>query len=968
MLAGVTACMSSATHATIVAVGEGLHIYLLGPVSVSTDGRTNAVRSRPQRIALACLALEAGRVVSTETLIDALWPEGPPPNAPGNLHSYVSKLRRLVGSDRIVREHGGYRLQIDGDAVDAIRVTRVADAAEPSDARERAELFGDALSLWEGEPLADLDDVHSLAPERTRLATLRRELNARRMAALVEAGDHAVVLPDLRVAAERDPSDELAIALLARALHATGRTAEALREISGFRRRSVDETGLEASSELTRLEQRILLDDPTLRDDAPRAGDRVAGFGAGPATAEWPRFATPLHGREDQLARLDELVDTEQLVTLTGTGGIGKTRLACALADHRNAGGQAIHFLALSSLAPDDDLSARLASALGLRVHADEDPLRAVHERVGSGGQLLVLDNCEHVLDPVRRLVEHLLAQRSDLTVLTTSRTPLGLAAECVVRIPSLDEAGDAGLDLFLECVRRVQPEFRLGAADEEIVRTMVRGLGGLPLAIELAAGRMASMSLADLAARIDDLDLLTGGQSTERHRTLRAAIDWSYCLLPEPARRLLRTLSLFPAGTDLATVEELAPHLQLPGGGAAEAVTLADASLVDANLERVARYTMLEPVRAFANERLEDAGELASARSLRAGWAQRTAASIETAGRSPNEATADLRLRSELVNLRAAHRAALQDDDLDTAIAISTTLTRPATARDLPEVWSWALDLAAHPALLEHPQCADALGAAATAAWLTGDLEGGERLATDGLGRDPASVTCLQALASVRLFLGEPESAHRLWVAASRPHGAYLPQAALAAVYTGDVELAHRSLAEADAWAADVGSPTEMALCRYAWGELLGPDPTALREYEEAISLASSAGATFVTSINRVGLAATLAANRYHRRAIDEFDVVIRYWRTTGNRTQQWTTLRNVADLLDALGRESTTAQRIRTAAIEAPAAARPEPRPPLDSPAVIGTQPTGNPEALVALVLAELADIRREVATDHD
>ncbi|MBN2624860.1 MAG: winged helix-turn-helix domain-containing protein [Acidimicrobiales bacterium] len=947
-------------------MGDGLHISLLGPVSVRADGSTITVRSRPQRIVLACLALDANRVVSTATLIDALWPEGPPPNAAGNLHSYVSKLRRLVGPHRIRREHGGYRLQVDGDAVDAVRVERLADAAEQTDARERAATLGEALSLWEGEPLAGLDDVHTLTLERTRLAALRRELDVRRMAALVDAGAHAVVLPDLREAAAQDPHDESVVALLARALHGTGRTAEALRTVSGFRRQIVEETGLEASSDLTRLEQRIVLDDPTLREDAHSAGTRAPGPGAAPATAEWPRFATPLHGREDELTRLGDLVGTQQLVTLTGTGGIGKSRLACAFADHRSAGGQAVHFLPLAALAPDDDLAARLAAALGLRVHAGQDPVRAVHERIGSGGQLLVLDNCEHVLDPVRRLVELLLMRRSDLTVLTTSRTPLGLAAECVVRIAPLDGAGDAGRDLFLDRARRVRPELRLGAADEETVRTVVRGLGGLPLAIELAAGRMVSMSLTDLAARIDDLDLLTDGRPTERHRTLRAAIDWSYRLLPDPARRLLRTLSLFPAGTDLAIVEELAPHLQLPGGGAAEVVALADASLVDADLERSARYTMLEPVRAFADERLDDAGERASACSLRAGWARRTAAWIEDTGRSPEEAAADARLRSDLVNLRAAHRSALQQGDLDTAIAISAALTRPATARDLPEVWSWALELAAHPALLDHPRCADALGAAANAAWLSGDLERGERLATDGLGHDPASVTCLQALGSVRLFLGEPEAARRLWVAASRRHGSYLPQAALAAVYVGDAELARRSLAEADAWAADVGSPTEVALCRYAWGEFVGPDPAALLEYEEAIALASGVGATFVASISRVGLASTLTANGHHRRAADEFDAVIRYWRTTGNWTQQWTTLRNVADLLDALGRQPA-AERIRLAAAEAPAAAVPEPGAAVGSIGATDARPAGTPEAVVALVLAELADVRREVGIDR-
>lgn len=947
-------------------MGDGLHILLLGPVSVRKAGSTAAVRSRPQRIVLACLALEANRVVPMRTLVDALWPEDPPPNAAGNLHSYVSKLRRLVGPDRIPGEHGGYRLDVDRDAVDAVRVEQLAGAAERLDAPERAALLDEALSLWKGEPLADLDDVDALMPDRTRLAALRRQLDVQRMTALVEAGDASGVLPEVRQSAASNPHDESIVALLAQSLCATGRTAEALRVIADFRRRIIEDTGLEPGPRLTRLEKRILSDTPEPGDNAPRRGTSMQEAGqAAPATAEWPRYATPLHGRDAELASVDELVGSQRIVTVTGTGGIGKTRLACALADRRSSTGQAVHFMALATLSPDDDLAARLAAALGLRVQPGQDPVRAVTERVGIGGQLLVLDNCEHVLDAVRSLVERLLAERSDLTVLATSRAPLRLPAEYVVHLAALDRDDGAGLELFLERAHRVQPSLSVANADMEAVRTVVRGLGGLPLALELAAGRLASMTLGDLADRIDDLDLLTGGGPSARHRTLRTAIDWSYRLLPEPERRLLRTLSLFPAGVDLVTVEELAPDLQLPGSGTPEAVALADASLVDADLGRSVRYTLLDPVRTFAAERLEDAGERASARSLRAQWARRVAAWIQDVSSSPTEAAADARLRSELANLRATHRAALQGGDLDTAISISAALMRPATERDLPEVWSWALALAAHPALPEHPRCTDALGAGANAAWLTGDLEGGERLAADGLRRDPDSVACLQALASVRLFLGDPVAAHRLWMAASRHDGAYLPQAALAAVYQGDDELTRRRLAEADAWASDLGSPTEIALCRYASGEQLGPHMAAVGHYEQAISLASGAGATFVASISRVGLASTLAANGHHRRAIQEFDTVIRYWRRTGNWTQQWTTLRNVADLVNALGRQST-ARRIRAAAAKAPAAAAPRPGTNIADLDVADTHPALTPEPITALVLSELADLRRQAEID--
>ena len=934
-------------------MGDQLTVSLLGPVSVHDEGGTVAVRSRPQRIVLACLALEANRVVSTARLIDALWPDDPPSNASGNLHSYVSKLRRLVGTHRIHHEHGGYRLSAPADAFDVRRVERLARAAERHSGRRRAAVLDRALAHWHGEPLADLDDVPVLVPDRERLAALRRELERRRMAALVDAGDHALVLPELRAAAALDPHDEAVVVLLARALHGCGRTAEAVRVLDAFRRRIAEDTGLVPGAALTRLERRLL------------TGPRDQGHGEiepsrmplAPATAEWPRFATRLHGRDDERARLDALIGSERIVTLTGTGGIGKTRLACALAERRGAGGQAVHFFPLAALGPDDDLAARLAAALGVRVGAGHDAVRAAHGRIGSGGQLLVLDNCEHVLESVRPLVEDLLARRSDLTVLTTSRTPLGLVEEYVVRLATLDGAGDAARELFSERARRVRPGFRLTPRDAALLGRVISELGGLPLAIELAAGRMGSMSLDELATRLDDLDLLADGRSTGRHRTLRAAIGWSYQLLSESEQRLLRALSTFPGGVDLSTVEDLAPGLDIPAGAAPAIVALAEASLLDVAGDRWTRYVLPEPVRSFAAERLDAADERGETNRARAAWARRTAAWIETASRTAQEAAADARLRSDLANLRAAHRWACHAGDLDTAIAISTALVRPATARDLPEIWSWALELAAHPELGEHPRRADALGAAATAAWLTGDLASGERMARDGLADDPTSVAALQALGSVRLFLGDPEAARRFWIAASRPHGAYLPQAALAAVYTGDLALARESLAEADAWAAEVGSPTEAALCRYAWGELLGPDPTAVAEYEEAIALAGPVRATFVAGISRVGLAATLTANGRDHRAAAEFATAIRYWRRTGNQTQQWTTLRNAANLLDRHGR-SGLAVEVLAAATSAPAATP-------DGPARLaggGDEWTGSaPEAIVPRVLAALAEIRR-------
>jgi predicted ATPase/DNA-binding SARP family transcriptional activator len=940
-------------------VEEGLRVELLGPVQVRLDGRVVALRSKPQRAVLARLAVEPDRPVSATALIDLLWPAEPPANASGNLHSYISKLRRVVGPDRITGEHGGYRLRVDEEAVDAGRAHRLsALAGSQPDPHQRAELLGEALSLWRAESLADLDDVLALEPERVRLSALRHELQLRRLAALVDAGDHATALPELEKACASDPHDEAVHRTLVRALHLLGRTSEALRTASRFRRRIAAETGLDATAELAELEQRILADDPDLRPPPEVAQARAAEREPAPATGSWPRFTTPLHGRDTELAQLEALAGAERIVTVTGPGGIGKTRLASTLAERRAGAGRGVHFFGLASMSTDDDLPAALAAALGLRAPAGRPPLAAARERLGDGEQLLVLDNAEHVLHAVRHLVDGLVDAATDLTVVTTSRSPLGLPAECVLRLQALGADHAAARDLFVERAHRVRPGWSAGEADDATIRTIIGGLGGLPLAIELAAGRMASMSLSDIAARIHELDLLADGRTTPRHRTVRATIDWSYRLLPPDARRLLCALSVFPAGVDLATAEEIAGSLDPPAAGATALVSLVEASLVDADLSGTARYTMLEPVRAYAEERLHESGEYDTVIGLRAAWAQRTAAWIDEVGRGAEEAAADARLRRELPNLRAAHRTARREDDLDTAIAISAALMRSATFRDLPELWAWALTVADHPAVVEHELAAVALGAAAEAAWLTGDLGRAERLAADGLALDAACVECLHALASIRLFQARPDSARELWMEASRSSGFYLGQAGLAAVYMGDLDGARGILAEADAWASRQGSPTDLAVSRYATGEMLGPDASAVAPYEDAIALAASVGSNFVASISRVGLASTLAANGEHRRAIDEFDAVIRYWRRTGNWTQQWTTLRNVAELLDTLGRSETAAQ-IRAAAAAAPSASVHE-----DGPTPAAEPGTGQrmPEVIVTAVLDELDAVRGE------
>lgn len=928
-----------------------LKIAVLGPLDLQVDGRPAPLTSEPQRIVLACLALSPGQPVGADVLIDVLWGDDPTDNARGNLQSYVSRLRRLVGADRIALEPGGYRLDVPAEGVDVGRAERLATEARETvddDPAASTERLGEALSLWRGEALVDLDHVLAFAPERARLSALRRRLWLEHTALRLSAGDAADMLPALQSAAATDCLDEVVHGLYMRGLHQVGRTAEALRVGEQYRRRLVEESGLDPGPGHVALVQRLLTGRPdeVSPRSPPQPPPRRAETSGTPATptGSWPHFTTALHGRRRELAAIDSLVGRERLVTLTGPGGVGKTRLASAATEGHDESGQEVIYLPLGSVQGREPLDEVLAGTIGLRVEAGRTMLAALQERLGSGGHLLVIDNCEHVLDEVRDLVAGLLSARGDLCILTTSRIPLGMAAEHIVRVGPLEGRTDEGglglppaVRLFVERTQRVRSGWEPTEDSLAIIEGIVDRLGGLPLAIELAAGRLTSISLADLDTHLDSaLDLLVGGRPTAeaRHRSLRATLDWSYRLLGPDEQRLLRHLTAFPGGADLAAVHTIGSSLGLPGDGTVELAALVDASMVDASIADSAvderpRYTMLQPIRVFARRHLEEAGEQEAARSILARWVRDCAARVERLGTGPDEHLADELLRSELANLRAAHAIARNVGDLDTAIDISAALRIASTERDLPEVGSWALDLAADPGLSGHPRRAEALGAAAAAAWLRGDLDGSERLSREGLRADPECLACLDNLGSVELFRGDPGRSFEIWSEASERDPEIICRAALAAAYAGDPTRA-RQIAERGLQRGESASPSFLAMCRYAIGESCGPGEEAIAHYRSAVELARGVGSTFVEGIARVGLASTHAALGRTREALEEFDWLVRYWRRTGSWTQQWTTLRNLATLVDDLG-EGATAEMLWTAADgaeEAPASARPPSR----------------------------------------
>ncbi|WP_020663409.1 BTAD domain-containing putative transcriptional regulator [Amycolatopsis benzoatilytica] len=576
-----------------------MRIGVLGAVVAWDGAGGQIVVGGPRgRALLALLAADAGRFVSAERLIDGLYGEEPPDGAANALQSQVSRLRGALKLP-VELTSAGYRLRIEPDEVDAHRFERLAGEGRrelaAGDPTRASDLLGEALALWRGPAFAD---VPAAQPQATRLARLRDEAAADRVDAEISLGRAADVLDELRTAIAGDPLLERSRAQLVRALHASGRTAEALAAFEDARRTLADELGADPGPELTEAYLAALRDEPSN------------------AATPLPAQLTSFVGRDGELRQVADFLRHARLVTLLGPGGTGKTRLAVEAA----ADAGPCVFVALAPHVAAG-LPQAVLTALGLREGASalrgpghQDPVDRLVSALRDQATLLVLDNCEHVVAAAAQLVAQLLPACPGLRVLATSREPLGITGEQLAPIPRLavpppgtpaaEAAAYPAVRLFLDRARASDPAFRL---TEDTAADLVRicaALDGLPLAIELAAARVRTLPVADLAARLGDrFQLLARGSRTadERHRSLRGVVEWSWDLLDEDERGLARRLTVFPGGATLAYAEQVcdAPVDLLP--------ELADKSLVEpAN----GRYRMLETIRAFCAEKLDEAGE----------------------------------------------------------------------------------------------------------------------------------------------------------------------------------------------------------------------------------------------------------------------------------------------------------------------------------------------------------------------
>ncbi|MEU7989461.1 BTAD domain-containing putative transcriptional regulator [Streptosporangium canum] len=707
-----------------------MRIEVLGPVrAYADDGAPIDAGGVMVRALLARLALAGGETVSVDALVDGLWGEHPRGGTVNALHGLVHRLRKALGGAGVVeRAAGGYRLHARAEDVDAYRFEERAKRGgrelAAGAAQRAASLLDEALALWRGDALADVRDAPFAGTAGARLEELRVAAVEDRFEAELRLGRHDEILADMAAMAAGHPLRERLAGLRMRALHAAGRQSDALAVFEEVRGTLAEELGVDPSEGLRKTHLAVLRGELEIPEAGQARPEAVRG--------RLPAQLTSFVGRAKERGLLAGLLETSRLVTVVGPGGVGKTRLAVeAVSRHRAHRRGRIWFVSLAGVNTADGLPEAVLGTLDVAdAQPSGTPLDRVVNLLADGEGVLVLDNCEQISEPVAEFAGQLLERRPYLTILATSREPLEVMGETLCRLGPLDlppahadsarAGGSDAVRLFLDRAAAVQPGFALDASTAASVVDIVRRLDGLPLALELAAARLRTMSAGQVARRLDDRFRLlsTGNRAAQpRQQTLHAVIEWSWDLLTDQERTLARRMSIFPAIMGIAAIEAVCSDEALPAG---EVVYLLD-SLVDKSIvERAGDgYRMLETIRAHSADKLRLAGEAeAVLRGLTRHFAD-LAEEHEPLLRSDKQAESLRLFQAEYDNLMFALQTAVDGGDAETAARILG-----------PLYWYWVMlryDARADAYVAKVAGFGDALPADARAAFTAIHLVAGE-------------------------------------------------------------------------------------------------------------------------------------------------------------------------------------------------------------------------------------------------
>lgn len=633
-------------------------VSVLGLVELHRDGERIDVRAGKTTEVLVRLALEAGVMVRTERLIEDLWADQAIGTARNVLQTKVSRLRRALGDGALVTgTSAGYTLEVDPSAVDALEVLRLGEQAAAfrgaGDSSAALETCATALAMFGGEILSGAGGGDWVMPYRARLEEVRLGLVEDQLGARLDLGAAGEVIGELDALVSEHPLREGLWALLMVALYRDGRQAEALATYQRARNWLAGELGLDPGLQLQQLQHQILVHDPLL--GVPSS--RVRGLGPERPVGNLPSMSVELVGRDTEVAAVSELLADERLVEIVGPGGVGKTAVAIAtgrqLSSSDGVAFGGVWLARLETATTADDVVDTLVAALNVGSEA------ALFERLRSSTALVILDNCEQVIDAAAALAVRLLDAAPGLRILCTSQAPLDVDGEVVFELAPL--ALSDAVELFGRRAN-AQRTNRDSSEADDAVHELCRSLDGLPLAIELAAARTKTLSIGEITRRLDDrFNVLSDPTSRrpERRRALKSTIRWSYDLLFPDDQRGLWALATFAGGAPLPAVESVLEALDVPAAAAIDVVgRLASRSLVivdDEQAPTTVRYRLLDSIRAFALEAMIDAGPSERAFAAHAAWFADAAGSSTQGVRSSRQAEHLAFARDERANIDAA-------------------------------------------------------------------------------------------------------------------------------------------------------------------------------------------------------------------------------------------------------------------------------------------------------------------------